>query len=85
MKNFMAQILIASALTAQVACTSPAINPPFKGTEADAAIQKARSLPGFNAANFLPGPATERSPLLKTAAEISAALEKGGYHCVRLN
>ena len=79
MKNFMAQILIASALTAQVACTAPAINPPFKGTEADAAIQKARSLPGFNAANFLPGPATERPPLLKTAAEISAALEKGGY------
>lgn len=60
------------------ACTS-SIKPAFKGTAADAEIQKARALLGLNAANFLPGPASELPPLLKNPKEISAALRKGGY------
>jgi hypothetical protein len=73
------KILLTVALISLVACATPSINPAFKGTEADAAIQKARSLPGFNASNFLPGPASERPPLLKSPEEISAALGRGGY------
>jgi phosphohistidine phosphatase SixA len=73
------KLLFALALCALGACSTNSINPAFKGSEADQAIQKARSLPGFNAANFLPGPATEKPPLLRTAGEISAALAKGGY------
>jgi hypothetical protein len=48
-------------------------------TQAEAEIQKARAIPGFNASNFLPGPASEAAPLLKTPEEISAALKRGGY------
>lgn len=73
------KLLIVLALCSLAGCSTNSINPAFKGSEADQAIQKARALPGFNAANFLPGPATERPPLLKSAAEISAALAKGGY------
>jgi phosphohistidine phosphatase SixA len=73
------KLFIVLVLCALVGCATNSINPAFKGSEADQAIQKARTLPGFNAANFLPGPATEQPPLLKGAAEISAALAKGGY------
>jgi hypothetical protein len=73
------KVLLFVALCALAGCSTNSINPAFKGSEADQAIQKARALPGFNAANFLPGPATEKPPLLKGAAEISAALAKGGY------
>jgi hypothetical protein len=48
-------------------------------TEAELEIQKARSIPGFNASNFLPGPASEIPPLLKTPDEIATALKRGGY------
>jgi hypothetical protein len=73
------KLLIAFALCVLAGCSTNSINPAFKGSEADQAIQKARALPGFNANNFLPGPATEKPPLLKSAVEISAALSKGGY------
>jgi hypothetical protein len=73
------KLLIAFALCVLAGCSTNSINPAFKGSEADQAIQKARALPGFNANNFLPGPATEKPPLLKSAEEISAALSKGGY------
>jgi hypothetical protein len=73
------KLLVVLAICTLAGCTTSSTNPSFKGSEADQAIQKARSLPGFNAANFLPGPDTEKQPLLKRAAEISAALAKGGY------
>jgi hypothetical protein len=61
------------------ACSTPFLSTSPKLSDADVEIQKARSLPGFNASNFLPGPASEASPLLRTSEEISAALKKGGF------
>jgi hypothetical protein len=61
------------------ACSTPIFPSSTKLSDADVEIQKARSIPGFNASNFLPGPSTEAAPLLRTPEEISAALKKGGY------
>jgi hypothetical protein len=38
------KILLAIVLATLMACSAPSINPAFKGTEADAAIQKGRAL-----------------------------------------
>jgi phosphohistidine phosphatase SixA len=66
------------------ACSAPVVPTSTKLSNAEVEIQKARSLPGFNASNFLPGPATEAAPLLRAPEEISATLKKGGYIvCVR--
>jgi hypothetical protein len=66
-------------LSLNASCSTQLLPTSKPQTQADVEIQKARSIPGFNASNFLPGPSTEVAPLLKTPAEIAAALKRGGY------
>jgi hypothetical protein len=80
LKRFRFLVLFHYLVFAFVAGCSTQFFPSGKPlSQAELEIQKARAIPGFNASNFLPGPSSEATPLLKTPEEIASALRKGGY------
>jgi hypothetical protein len=75
----MFKLFLVIALTVIAGCSTQLFPSGKPLSQAELEIQKARTIPGFNPSNFLPGPASEIPPLLKTPEEIATALEKGGY------